>query len=442
MISRLRIRDSVFLKLLLVFVLAGAANVATLDAFYKHVMFDDTRRVHRAQNLAEYGKYLVSTLGYPPDPVRLQELAGRLHMKIRVEGPGVSLVSGPGVPELAAVDARIMPRLSDANVKVGKFGDYLAMVTRTPKARYLFLLESENQLEGHPSLMVGLVAMLLSILLLTYLSIRRILSPLRSLECGVREVAKGNLDFAIPLESRDELGRLVQSFNRMTGQVRRMIQAKERLLLDVSHEFRTPLTRIKVALELPGEEARASIQRSVRELETMISELLESARLNDSQGKLKLERIDLSHLVDDLVSGYESERPGVKLLPLSGPVMAEVDPARICTALRNILENAIKYSSHQERPVEVRLDRGDGRKVGIAIRDFGIGISREDQPLIFEPFYRVDQSRARARTGPGTTGGYGLGLSLCRNIVEAHRGGIRVESIPGKETLFYIELPC
>jgi signal transduction histidine kinase len=269
-------------------------------------------------------------------------------------------------------------------------------------------------------------------LFLTFVVTRRILAPLKALEKGVLELAAGNLDVTLPIHSTDEFGRIEASFNHMAAEVRKMIRSKEQLLLDVSHEFRTPLSRVRIALEVDGDE-RASIRESVLEMEAMISELLESARMEDVTGGLKKELCDLTEIIRDLTARYEGTRPGVKVSKNETPIATKLDAPRIRIALQNLLENAVKYSSDQKRPVEVSISSRSS-SVFIFVKDFGIGISKEHQELIFEPFYRVDRSRMR------DTGGYGLGLSLARKIIIAHGGTLSVESDPGNGTVFSIEL--
>jgi len=104
------------------------------------------------------------------------------------------------------------------------------------------------------------------------------------------------------------------------------------------------------------------------------------------------------------------------------------------TVFQNVLENALKYSANQKKPVEIRLEEGDGR-TQVSFQDFGAGIPQEEQEKVFEPFYRVDKSRAK------DTGGYGLGLSLCREIMQAHGGEISLESEPGKGTKVLLKFP-
>jgi signal transduction histidine kinase len=306
---------------------------------------------------------------------------------------------------------------------------YLAAV-----AIVLLLHETtEDYLAIYPAqTILGLTALFLFILVSTLLATQKILAPLRRIEAGVKEFGEGNLNVELPAVSRDEFGRIEASFNLMAERVRAMLKSKEQLLLDVSHEFRSPLSRILIALEVDRDE-RKSIKESVLEMETMISELLESARMDDIKGGLKKETCDLLDVVKDLASRYEGASPGVKKFEGTNSVQVAVDVPRFRIALQNILENAIKYSSHQNRPVEISVDVSDAT-VCISVKDFGVGIPKEHQELIFEPFYRIDRSRIR------DTGGYGLGLSLARKIINAHGGVLSVESESGRGTIFRIEL--
>jgi len=218
------------------------------------------------------------------------------------------------------------------------------------------------------------------------------------------------------------LGKLTESFNTMTKRIREMIHSKEQLLLDVSHELRSPLTRIKVALEfVPDGPTKESIGEDVSDVETMITELLESERLNSDHGRLYLERSDISEIIGEVARDFENKPPGVKLISVPENVFLKIDPDRIKTVLKNVLENAIKYSRPESPPVEIAVD-DEGKSVMIRIKDHGSGIPKEELPYLFEPFYRTDKSRSK------DTGGYGLGMSLCKKIMEAHSGRIEIRS--------------
>ena len=254
------------------------------------------------------------------------------------------------------------------------------------------------------------------------------------LEEGVAEIGNGNLDHRIPSRKRrDELGELAVSFNEMAERIKKMIMAKEQLLVDVSHELRSPVTRMRVALEfIPDGEKKESLLEDVAELEAMITELLESEKLNSDHGKLNLETVDLAELLHETIKEFEKRPPGVELLPVSEVMEIEADAERVRVVLKNVMENAIKYSNPDSGAVEIAA-RTDGNSTVVTIRDSGAGIPKEDLPYIFEPFYRADKSRSRH------TGGYGLGMSLCKKIMDAHGGSIGIESAHGEGTTVRLE---
>lgn len=268
------------------------------------------------------------------------------------------------------------------------------------------------------------------------MALRRMFGPLRMLLRGVQEVSEGNLDFQFPIDGRHgEINYLSDQFNQMVGHIKEMIRSKDQLLLDVSHELRSPLTRLKVALEMtPKGKMRESMLKDVVEMETMLTEILETERLKNGNGKLSLSPVDLAALAGEMAKRYKGRKPGLKLLNGKESRIVTADVARVKTVLQNVLENALKYSAGQRKPVEIGLT-AEPNGVGVTIRDFGPGIPLGEQEKIFEPFYRVDKSRTKE------TGGYGLGLSLCREIMLAHGGDIRLESEPGKGTVVTLRFP-
>jgi signal transduction histidine kinase len=220
----------------------------------------------------------------------------------------------------------------------------------------------------------------------------------------------------------------------MAKRLAEQLASKEHLLLDMSHELRSPLTRMKVQLEfLSDEEARTALRSEVTEMEAMVTAILEEARLRSSVASLNMEKVNLAELIQSLTHEFSERRPGVICGKLE---ISEVllDREKIRIVLRNLLDNALKHISDDGDPVIITAERQNDT-VTIVVEDHGEGISEAALPHIFEPFFRADSSRSRK------TGGYGLGLSLCKAIIDAHNGHMRVSSTPGKGTRVSIQIP-
>ena len=166
----------------------------------------------------------------------------------------------------------------------------------------------------------------------------------------------------------------------------------------------------------------------------MISGLLELERLRAGKG-VTLLRQDIVPIVREVVASYEDRPPGVELV-LNGvsDLVLDADAAQLRTVLRNLLENAMKYSLADSRSVRVTISRND-RSADVRVADDGVGIPSEDAERIFEPFFRVDRSRSKE------SGGYGLGLSICKRVMEAHRGAIVLEANGKRGATFILKLP-
>jgi signal transduction histidine kinase len=218
------------------------------------------------------------------------------------------------------------------------------------------------------------------------------------------------------------------------NRIKKLIQAKEALLLDVSHELRSPIARLKVGLELLKEtEAKISLQEDLREMEAMVTEILEAYRLQRFSDRLNLEVVNSHALIASVVAELSDRPPGIKVIDLCNcSVKLDVKKARV--VLRNILDNALKYSSRSSNPVEV-TSHFKNKTFTVSIKDCGIGIPAHLLHQVFEPFFRADPSRSRQ------TGGFGLGLSMCKAIMEAHGGAIHLESKAKEGTLVVINFP-
>ncbi len=292
----------------------------------------------------------------------------------------------------------------------------------------------------HPSAIVvpasiAVIAALLLLIFAGWRAVRYLLKPVGELMEGVKAVGSGDFSHRVPVRSLDELGTLVSAFNAMSEQIERIIESKRRLLFDVSHELRTPLARMNIIISmLPEGKSKQRLEKNANELATMITELLENERLAVLGAKLVVEEFDLVDLAVRVMESFTDEEERFEFDTLTEDLPITGDLQRLTVALRNVMSNALKYSSPDDPPVKVSVfPDDDGAR--ITVRDHGIGIPEDALEKIFEPFYRTDESRTR------TTGGYGLGLALTRAIIEAHGGMIRAESRLGEGTTIMIWLP-
>jgi signal transduction histidine kinase len=287
---------------------------------------------------------------------------------------------------------------------------------------------------AHVALVGVLLLVMAAVVLTAHAMLKGLLRPLRALSDGVARLSAGELEVVLPNHTRDEFGSLTDAFNQMVGRVRTMVRARDQLLLDVSHELRSPVTRMKVALELLADgEQKNGLAADVAEMDRLIAELLELERLRDARG-IRPALQDLMPLLRDVAESFQMRPPGVHIVSTCQEVQVDIDGERLRTVLRNLLENAAKYSLPTSRPIEISASQSaDG--VVIRVTDDGVGIPEGDVERVFEPFFRVDRSRSK------NSGGYGLGLSICKRVMEAHGGIIAVERQAGRGTSFILTFP-
>ena len=427
-----KIFHSVFTKMLAIILIAGISiNVALWGFFFAYRAMAG-RPFH--SNIHQYLNYLIEDLGTPPSYKRASVLARQAAVQIHFQGSDDSWSTSPEPMDYRKVHFRTWP--DKPNIRAGMSHGRFFIELHHDKGDFIFELSGEY--EENPALrrIHGLIVLSIVLILLgAYLVIRRILRPVKLLNIGVKELSQGNLKHRVPVTKSDELGQLSQAFNGMTQRLHEMLTAKEQLMRDVSHELRSPLTRMKVALEFVKEEqTRSLIQSDIEEMEEMITHILETARIHHGHSRLNLQKIDLIKLINDVAAIYRHQKPGVAFSGTSSLLPCRVDPEQIKIVLKNVLDNAIKYSREDSQAVRISTEAKDGWVV-IEIEDNGIGIEPEVLTYIWEPFYRADKSRSR------DTGGYGLGLSLCKTIIEAHGGNINVRSTPGKGTTISLTLP-
>lgn len=365
-------------------------------------------------------------IGIPPDKEKIKQLAIEYGLIILYKGPGYTYTTEKSF----FLPLKMMNTVE--NNDIGIRGRYIYVVKK--KDDHMFIIASSFFFRrGIVNFFLFFAVIFLIILfLIVHQIIRTILSPVKFLMTAVLKVGQGDFSYKVPVKKQDELGRLSSSFNSMTGMIKKMIEAKERLLLDVSHELRSPLTRIKVNLEfIEDPETRESLQNDVAEMEHMIKEILETEKIDHAADTIKFKCIDIVQVIRD-VAGLFTEESNRIHLPAGKPgIMVKGNEVRMKMLFRNIIDNALHYSN---KPVHIEI-KEDTKNILISVADQGEGIPGDVLPYIFEPFYRADPSRSRE------TGGYGLGMYLCKKIVELHSGKIEMKSIPGKGTTVLIIFP-
>jgi signal transduction histidine kinase len=289
----------------------------------------------------------------------------------------------------------------------------------------------------------------------SWLLARTLTRPLRRLSQAARDFGAGHIEARVALARRDELGDVSHAFDEMADRVAALLHAERELLANVSHELRSPLARIRMALALASEgnadvarESFADIAEDIDELERLVADILTAARLDLADAStagippLRCERVDPGDLVVQAASRFRASHPertlrvdvGQTLPPIQG------DPVLLRRVVDNLLENAHKYSEHPGDAVQLvaRIDGHegqDGEGLAIDVIDRGVGIAPEDLGRVFLPFFRADRSRTRA------TGGLGLGLTLAKRIVDAHGGRLELASAPNEGTRARVWLP-
>jgi two-component system sensor histidine kinase CpxA len=282
-----------------------------------------------------------------------------------------------------------------------------------------------------------------------YLLTRYITNPILRLQQASQQLAAGNLSTRAAAETehrRDELGNLVRDFNIMADRIEELISRQRQLIYDLSHELRSPLARLNVALDLgrkrKGEDpAFDHMEQDLERLSDMIERMLTLAKLDTSAAPVRMQRANLTEIIKSIVrdAEFESrERDGIIRLTADGECSIWGNEELLRSAIENVIRNAIRYTAAQTS-VEIELqhrDIEDAARVSLIIRDYGPGVPEEELAKIFQPFYRVADARDRQ------SGGIGLGLAIADRVVCIHGGLIRAENATPQGLRIEIRLPA
>ena len=295
------------------------------------------------------------------------------------------------------------------------------------------------------ALLLASAGAVLVALVMGFLLTRTLTQPLAALTAATERISAGELGSEVTVTSKDEIGQLAMSFNRMSRALARSNHARRQMTADVAHELRTPLTVISGYIEsmrdgdlAPTTERLDVIYGEIERLQHLVGDLRVLSQADAGELKLIRQPVEPQDLLRQAVAafGHQAEQNGVTLeLEATSPVPSLlVDEARMGQVFTNLLSNALRHTPPGGR-IRLGATYADGR-VTFTVADTGEGISAEDLPFIFDRLYRADKSRTEMH-GEGT----GLGLAIVRAIVEAHGGAIRAESQQGHGTTLFVTIP-
>jgi len=290
----------------------------------------------------------------------------------------------------------------------------------------------------------GSLAAVVIALLLTFFLSRRILAPVKALTLAAGKLGKGDFTQRVRFKDKSEVGELAQTFNIMADDLEKAEKLRQNLVADVAHELRTPLSNIQGYLEAVRDgviEVNTDTINSLYEEATLLSRLVDDLQelslAEADQLKLNCQPEDITKLINQTMVAVQAQAVAkgisvsIELPDELSPV--NIDAHRVSQVLRNLLENAVTHTA-KEGSITITASQ-QANWVEVSVSDTGEGIPAEELPNIFERFYRVDKSRARA------TGGSGLGLTIAKRLVEAHGGKIEASSELGNGSRFTFTLP-
>ena len=447
-----RLRHSLWWRLLALFLLLALGLSAVFVGGIQKSFAVGWRDAVRPL-LSDYVDRLAIEIGSPPDVARVQALVSRLPISVRIEGPVIQFDSHPNKPDEPWRHREFSERNHDySGYGQDRANARLLLRTTADGHSIRFGLGDLNWRRGPGGFVWVTLTALLLLTALAFAYIRRLLKPLDDIGAGAQRFGAGDFSQPIAIRRRDELGDLAAQINTMGQDIHQMLEAKRGLLLAISHELRSPLTRARLNTELLPETPETNAQRSallrdVAEMSRLITDLLESERLSGSHAALHREPTDLAALVREVVSDVivAGQAPRFVISAETNLPQIEVDRVRIRLLLRNLLDNAVRHSPAEDRSEEALIEisltqvnlNEDGNHLRLSVRDHGAGVSESQLAQLAEPFFRTDAGRQRS------TGGVGLGWYLCRLVAQAHGGRLILQNAhPGLVVIATLPVTC
>lgn len=410
-----RLRVSLFVKIYLLILVTLMLVVILLGALWRF-------GVERADPVARFPQRLLTLVLPPADASReehqraVRRLADAFDAAVIVRAPGRGLIAQEGDPERAG-EGR------------GR-RDRIVWRVRLPDGRLVIARLDAPVIPAGARVFGALAVTALVVALLSLPFVWLLTRRIRRLREGVEAFGAGALSTRVPARGGDEIAILAEAFNASAERIERLVEAHRSLLANASHELRSPLARLRLAADLqagrPTEARREEIVRNLEELDALVGEILLASRLDRPEAPIERDAIDLLDLArrEAARHGLEVEGAGE-----GAPIMG--DARLIARLIRNLIENALK---HGRPPVGIRVVNAGGL-ARLEVRDHGEGVPEAMRERLFEPFFRPSGASESA-------GGWGLGLSLARQIARRHGGDVVCDAAPGGGARFVVTLPA
>ena len=308
-------------------------------------------------------------------------------------------------------------------------GDYLTYVQKDSMHIFVYTDEkyAPEYINYFPPFVVSMIFMLI-----INLFIRRFLQPIQWMKARIRGLRRGDMKTQIAVRGNDELAELSMSINKMIGDIKSLLSQKQQLLLDVSHELRSPLARIRLLTEmLPDHKNKGKLVDEVVFLEGMISNLLYSDKLSLPYTNMQIDSIKTKNFITKVMDLINVDLKKFDISNSIPNVLVDMDETKMIIAVRNLIDNALKYGDHST-PITINVLQSKGRCL-LEVSNAGSKIEGDEISDIFLPFFRSKDNK-------NSVSGFGLGLTICKKIVEAHSGQLLMSSNDDKTT-FSIEIP-
>ena len=449
---------SLSLRLLGIFVITALLIMIILVSFFSRGLGTQWKRTIQP-HLVQYVRYLQDEIGSPPDMARAQAIADRLPITIAIYQGEAFLYATDGKPfpleNLSFRHSREIKSESEdlsgvpftaSLTKRNRSGDNVLRIQENGYSVYYRLDRSwqhrssmrhtrkrgdsrsdENQRFQIDEIFEALLALAL-VLLASFFAIRHQLKPIQKIQKSVSRISDGELNHRIQLNGRHDLAVLGNSIDSMADRIQAMLDAKRQLLLAISHELRTPLTRARIATELfPDSANRQRLEEDLNDMQTLISDIMESERLQSNHGVLDIKYVDMHSLIESELDYYEKQLNENDQIQFDNSqldnAVIDGDGTRLRILCRNLINNAVQHGRGRDGHLLIKLSLSENHEsIELMVRDHGPGIPAEHIDRLTEAFYRPDSSRTR------DTGGFGMGLTLASLIAEAHGGKLTISS--------------